>query len=71
MLNQELLKMQLSELLQNCVNNERTPDYFAGELAKIITNYIKTATVNAGIPVATTGTAVAQTGATTGPGTLS
>jgi hypothetical protein len=71
MLNQELLKKQLSSLLKDCVNNEREPDYFAGELAKIITNYIKTATVNAGIPVATAGTAVSQTGATTGPGTLS
>ncbi len=71
MLNQESLKMQLNGLLQDCVKNERTHDYFAGELAEIITNYIKTATVNAGIPVATTGTAASQTGATTGTGTLS
>lgn len=44
---------------------------FADNLADVIVKAIKTATVNPGIPVATTGTALAQTGATTGPGTLS
>jgi hypothetical protein len=44
---------------------------FSDNLAKVIATAIKTATVNPGIPVSTAGTAVAQTGATTGPGTLS
>ena len=45
-------------------------DYFAEQLSLIIVNAIKagTVTVPAGIPVATAGTAVAQTGATTAPG---
>lgn len=42
----------------------------AQEFANIIDGYIKTAQVAPGIPVSTAGTAAAQTGATTGPGTL-
>ena len=43
----------------------------AVSLATAIDDYIKSATVtvNTGIPVSTTGTSVAQTGATTAPGT--
>lgn len=42
----------------------------AVELANIIDGYIKTAQVAPGIPVSTAGTAAAQTGATTAPGSL-
>ena len=42
----------------------------AQKFANIIDGYIKTAQVAPGIPVATAGTAAAQTGATTAPGTL-
>ena len=43
---------------------------FGDSLAKVIANAIKSATVivNPGIPVATAGTPIAQTGATTGLG---
>lgn len=44
---------------------------FADNLADVIVTAIKTATVAPGIPVTTTGTAIAQSGATTEPGTLS
>ncbi|MFP3041898.1 hypothetical protein LQZ19_08755 [Treponema primitia] len=44
---------------------------YANQLAAAIDAQIKTAQVNAGIPVSTAGSATAQTGATTGPGTLS
>lgn len=43
----------------------------ANELANAIDTYIKTAQVNPGIPVSTAGGPTAQTGATTGPGSLS
>ena len=42
----------------------------AKDLATAIDAYIKTAQVAPGIPVTTAGSAAAQTGATTGPGTL-
>lgn len=50
---------------------ENADEYFADQLSTLIDAYIKTAmvTVAVGIPVATAGTAAAQTGATTGPGT--
>ena len=45
----------------------------ASSIASAIDTYVKgaTVTVSAGIPVSTAGTAAAQTGATTGPGTAS
>lgn len=46
-------------------------DYYSQELAGIIADAILSADVNPGIPVATTGTSVDQTGSTTGPGSLS
>lgn len=57
-------------------DNPLTPDAeakvkaFGDNLAKVIANAIKSATVtvNPGIPVATAGSPAAQTGATTGPG---
>lgn len=50
---------------------EISDQQLANELANAIDAYIKTAQVNPGIPVATTGSPTAQTGATTGPGSLS
>lgn len=50
---------------------EISDQQLANELANAIDAYIKTAQVNPGIPVSTTGTPTAQTGATTGPGSLS
>lgn len=51
-----------------------TPADKAGEIASAISTrlaaWLLTVTVNPGIPVATAGSATAQTGATTGPGTL-
>tara|TARA_R100000544_G_scaffold24552_1_gene12383 strand:- start:55 stop:333 length:279 start_codon:yes stop_codon:yes gene_type:complete len=43
---------------------------FAGVAGPAITAYIKSATVVPGIPVVTAGSALAQTGATTGPGVI-
>jgi len=68
------LKVDIVTLLNSLKTNEdqsASVEEFATGLSDIIDAYIKTATVNvlAGIPVATTGTAAAQTGATTGPGT--
>lgn len=47
-----------------------TKSQFNTKLAKCISDFIKTATVTTplGVPVSTTGTAAAQTGATTAPG---
>ena len=43
---------------------------FAAVAGPAITTYIQSATVVPGIPVATAGSPAAQTGATTGPGTI-
>ena len=43
----------------------------AADLGNAIDSYIRTATVNPGQTVVTAGTAAAQTGTTTSPGTLS
>lgn len=45
-------------------------DRFSDRLAGVIQNAIRSADVQPGIPVATTGTAIAQTGNTTGAGSL-
>lgn len=50
---------------------EISDQQLANELANAIDTYIKTAQVNPGIPVSTAGGPTAQTGATTGPGSLS
>ncbi len=68
----ETLKTGIKSLLTNMRTKEEiSDDYFADQLATLIDTYIKSATVTvmAGIPVATAGTAAAQTGATTSPGT--
>jgi len=68
-------KSDLESALLSVLMGDKTPEEAAEALAIAITDkvdaYIKTATVTIveGIPVATTGTAAAQTGATTGPGT--
>lgn len=43
---------------------------FADALAEAIATFVKTGEVQAGIPVATTGSATAQTGATTATGKI-
>jgi hypothetical protein len=43
---------------------------FANRLASAIDTFVKTGEVQAGIPVSTTGSATAQTGATTGVGKI-
>lgn len=71
-LNKTKLKSDIKSLLQDMMKKEKdATDEFADKLATIIDTYVKgaTITVAAGIPVSTAGTAVAQTGATTGPGT--
>jgi hypothetical protein len=67
---QTALEQKLLALFNRMKQAETSEADFAGELAKIINDHIKTAqvTVNPGIPVATAGSAAAQTGATSGPG---
>lgn len=66
-----LIKDTLKAQLLAVFLKENTPDEAADQIAAAIDSYIKTATITIvpGIPVATAGTAAAQTGATTGPGT--
>lgn len=66
-----LIKDTLKAQLLAVFLKENTPDEAADQIATAIDSYIKTATITIvpGIPVATAGTAAAQTGATTGPGT--
>lgn len=68
---QATLKQNLLNLFNQMKQSEMSEAVFADQLATILNNHIKTAvvTVNAGIPVATAGSAVAQTGSTTAPGT--
>lgn len=71
------IKAQVSALIDNTksLELEQSQEAFAQGLADIIQAAIVSATVTvaAGIPVATTGSAIAQTGVTTaiGTGTLS
>ena len=72
MLNKPILKAGILNLLTEMRTKEENADeYFADELSSLIDAYIKSSTVTvvAGIPVATAGSAAAQTGVTTGPGT--
>jgi hypothetical protein len=70
MLVQAALEQNFLTLFNRMKQAEMSEADFAGELAKIINDHIKTAsvTVNPGIPVATAGSAAAQSGTTTGPG---
>lgn len=66
------LKASIKQLLQDMMTREGASfDEFATHLSDAVDTYVKTGTVTvaAGIPVSTTGTAAAQTGATTAPGT--
>jgi hypothetical protein len=65
------LKANFLSLFNQMKQSEMSEEDFAGNMAKIINDHIRTATVtvSAGIPVATAGSAAAQTGATTDPGT--
>jgi len=70
-LNKASLKTGIEALLNNTAANAGTYADFAAGLADLIDAYVKTGTVSvpAGIAVATTGTAAAQTGVTTSVGT--
>ena len=70
-LNKAALKSGIKNLIQNIAENEGSYDDFANGLGDLIDTYVKTGlvTVALGIPVATTGSAAAQTGATTATGT--
>ena len=71
-LNKAILKAEIKQIMTDMrTREENADDEYADRLSTAIDTYIKTAQVNPGIPVATTGTAAAQTGATTAPGTLS
>lgn len=73
-----LNKPQLKSAIKSAMNQAKgiedqaqAIDVFAEALSSAIDTFVKTGTVAAGIPVATAGTASNQTGATTGPGTIS
>jgi hypothetical protein len=61
------LKANLLNLFNAMKKQPMSEEDYAANLAGIINNHIKTATVNPGIPVATSSDA----GATSGPGSLS
>ena len=65
------LKIAISSIQCDPNNADAAIDAFCSALATSIDAYIKSATVTvaSGIPVATAGSAAAQTGATTAPGT--
>lgn len=69
-LNKAALKSGIQSLAQNTADNEGSYADFADGLASLIETFVKsgTVTVPAGVAVSTTGTAAAQTGATTAPG---
>jgi methionine synthase II (cobalamin-independent) len=69
-LNQTTLKNNLLTLFNLMKQSEMSEEDYAENLAAIINEHIKTAQVKAGIPVSTTGSAAAQSGATTGTGEL-
>jgi len=71
-----LIKAIEAALMVDEANPHRSAADVAADLADAIEEFVKSGdvvgvntTVAAGIPVSTTGTATAQTGATTGPGT--
>jgi hypothetical protein len=61
------LKTSLLNLFNNMKSAPMSETDYAAKLAKIINDHIKTAQVNADIPVSTSG----GSGSTSGPGTLS
>lgn len=60
----------LSLMTQMRKETEIDDSKFANGLADAIDTFVKTGEVQAGIPVSTTGSATAQTGATTGSGKI-
>lgn len=74
-LNKTALKSSLKAALLEQRNLKEDPtaaaDSLAAALSDAIDAFVKSGQVNPGIPVSTTGTAAAQTGATTGPGMIS
>lgn len=70
MMNEATLSANFLSLFQSMHSEPMAEKDYADRLAKIITDHIKTAEVQAGIDVKTTGSAAAQTGATTGTGKI-
>lgn len=65
------LQAQLLKIFTEMRNETENADAkLAEKLASAIDTYIRSAQVAPGIPVATAGSPTAQTGATTGPGSL-
>ena len=65
------LQAQLLQVFTAMRNEKEISDAkLAEKLASAIDTYIRSAQVAPGIPVATAGSPTAQTGATTGPGSL-
>ncbi len=66
------LKNGILALITDMRTRENNADEeYATRLSNLIDDFVKTGTVNAGIPVSTTGTATSHTGATTSTGTIS
>lgn len=71
MLNTAGLASDIKDLMTEFREKEEVSDTeFANKLALAIEKFVKTGTIPAGIAVSTAGTAAAQTGATTGTGTI-
>ena len=70
-LNKTALAQSILKLMTDARKETEIDDSkFVNGLADAIDAFVKTGEVQAGIPVSTTGTATAQTGATTGPGKI-
>lgn len=70
-LNKTALAQSILKLMTDARKETEIDDSkFANGLADAIDAFVKTGEVQTGIPVSTTGTAAAQTGATTGPGKI-
>lgn len=71
-LNKTALKNGIKQLHDDMMQKQvDSNEEYATRLSDLIDGFVKTGTVNAGIAVSTTGTAAAQTGVTTGTGTIS
>lgn len=66
-LNKTALAQSILKLMTDARKETEIDD---SKFANAIDAFVKTGEVQAGIPVSTTGTAAAQTGATTGPGKI-
>lgn len=70
MMSESTLASNLFDLFSSMKQSPMPEKDYADKLAKIITDHIKTAEVQPGISVKTTGSSTAQTGATTGTGKI-